>query len=86
MADALETNVEAEDVYRLPEAEEEAAGVMNLNAVQRRIREVARVLDNFKALRDPGRPRKEYIEQVWDAHSFSPGQLHSKTRCLLDGI
>ena len=64
MADALETNIEIEDVFRLPEAHEEETGVPSLPAVQRRIREVARVLNSFKALRDPERSRKDYMEQV----------------------
>ena len=36
----------------------------NLAAVQQRIKDVVRVLDNFSALRDPERPRKDYVAQV----------------------
>lgn len=39
-------------------------GAPDLTAALRRIREVARVLGNFAALRDPARPRADYMEQV----------------------
>lgn len=63
MAAALKTNIEEQDKYQLAE-EGEDEGPLDLSATQRRIREVARVLDNFKALRNPERSRKEYLEQV----------------------
>lgn len=37
---------------------------VDLPAVKRRIGEVARVLDNFKALRDPARDRGDYVAQL----------------------
>lgn len=61
-----------EGMYELPEgedSEEEPQGgfgaqAVDLPAVKRRIAEVARVLDNFKALRDPARDRGDYIAQL----------------------
>lgn len=47
----------------LPSAEEEA-GPLDLSAVLRRIKEVARVLDKFQDLREEGRSRLEYMEQA----------------------
>lgn len=66
MAAGLETNIEEGDIYQLPREgeEDEAGGVPDLPAILRRIREVARVLDNFKTLRDPTRSRSEYLDQV----------------------
>lgn len=58
-----------EGMYELPDSDGEAAGALgaqavDLPAVKRRIAEVARVLDNFKALRDPGRDRGDYLAQL----------------------
>lgn len=65
MAGGLETNIEEGDIYQLPgEGDEEEGGALDLPSVLRRIREVARVLDNFKALRDLKRSRSEYTDQV----------------------
>ena len=65
MAGGLETNVEEGDIYQLPgEGDEEQGGAPDLPAILRRIREVARVLDDFKTLRDAKRSRSEYTEQV----------------------
>jgi hypothetical protein len=36
----------------------------DLSAALRRIKEVARVLGSFAALRDPARPRADYVDQV----------------------
>ena len=36
----------------------------DLNAVLRRMKEIARVLEHFQQLREPGRARSEYMEQV----------------------
>lgn len=52
----------------LPGADDEA-GPLDLSAVLRRIKEVARVLDKFQDLREDGRSRSDYMEQVcqWPA-------------------
>lgn len=63
MAGALTTNIDPGDIYQLPEDDEEG-GPPDLPGILRRIREVARVLDNFKLLRDAKRPRSDYLEQV----------------------
>lgn len=72
-AGALQTNLQESEEeplqperYALPSAEEaaEEEGTPDLPATLRRIKEVARVLDRFKELRDPGRSRSEYTEQV----------------------
>jgi len=65
MAGGLDTNIEDDDRYQLPkEGDEEAGGAPDLPGILRRIREVARVLDSFKALRDSKRSRTEYLDQV----------------------
>ena len=65
MAGQLETNIEEGDIYQLPgEEDEEEGAALDLPSVLRRIREVARVLDNFKVLRDAKRSRSEYLDQV----------------------
>ncbi len=76
-AGALQTNLRAggEDLeperYALPSAEEAAEeGTLDLTATLRRIKEVARVLDRFKELRDPGRSRSDYLEQVGPCSSL----------------
>lgn len=59
-------------MYQLPEggdSEDEPEGglgaqAVDLSAVKRRIAEVARVLDNFKALRDPAQDRSDYVAQL----------------------
>ena len=67
---ALQTNLQQGDEgegqeqperYVLPGQDEPS---LDLTATLRRIKEVARVLDQFKQLREPGRSRSEYIEQV----------------------
>lgn len=52
--------------FRLPsEAEVEAeASAPDLPAVRRRIQDVARVLASFKALREPGRSRSDYLARL----------------------
>ena len=65
MAGQLQTNIEEGDIYQLPgEGDEEEGGAPDLPSILRRIREVARVLDNFKVLRDAKRSRSEYLDQV----------------------
>ncbi len=41
-----------------------AGDTEELAAVMRRMKEVVRVLENFAALREPGRSRVEYMDQV----------------------
>ena len=69
MASAL-INIDEADRYQLPEEDEEVkGGVPDLPGILRRIKEVARVLDNFKDLRDSKRSRSEYMEQVSGLHT-----------------
>ena len=44
------------------------AGPLDPASQLRRIKDIARVLDNFAQLREPGRPRADYLEQVpWES-------------------
>ncbi len=47
---------------------DEALEGQDLNAVLRRMKEIARVLEHFQQLREPGRSRSEYMEQVSHPH------------------
>lgn len=65
--DGMETNIQDLEVITLPsgqQIEAERLAPPDLALVQRRIRDVVRVLDDFAHLRDRDRPRGEYIAQL----------------------
>ncbi|KAF9053574.1 NOL1/NOP2/sun family putative RNA met [Hymenopellis radicata] len=66
--DDAEDEVGDEDKFHLPTAEEreveKTQGGPDVQTVQRRMRECARVLGRFKKLAEPGRSRSEYTEQI----------------------
>jgi ribosomal RNA methyltransferase Nop2 len=68
MADeAMETNIQDYDLVTLPsgqQVESERLAAPDLSMVQRRIKDVVRVLDSFAQLRDPERAREEYVTQL----------------------
>eukprot|EP00889_Picochlorum_renovo_P001303 jgi/Picre1/28333/NNA_003739.t1 len=65
--DAMETNIQDVEVITLPsgqQIESEMLAAPDLAMVQRRVRDIVRVLDDFKRLREPGRSRQDYISQL----------------------
>ncbi len=79
-AEQEELQLQEYETYELPdaaEAEAELAGAPNLPAVRRRIQDVARVLSNFKRLRQPGRSRTEYMERLMADLAFYYGHARS---------
>ena len=61
----MQTNMVAPELGLLPAPDADAsADGLDLAAVLRRVKDVVRVLENFKQLRDPARSRAEYVDQV----------------------
>ena len=51
-------------------AADEAMGGQDLSSVLRRMKEIARVLEQFQDLREAGRSRSEYMDQVDHPSAF----------------
>ena len=65
--DAMETNIQDVEVLTLPsgqQIETERLAVPDLAMIKRRVKDIVRVLDDFKRFREPGRSRKEYLDQL----------------------
>ncbi len=63
----LQTNIQETDILTLPsgqQLEAERLAPPDLAMVQQRIKDIVRVLESFTQLRDPARPRSDYISQV----------------------
>jgi len=61
----LQTNIVAPELGLLPAPDADgSADALDLAAVLRRVKDVVRVLENFRQLRDPARTRAEYMDQV----------------------
>jgi len=64
-AEQLETNIQEDDVYQLPDSDDEDDdGVPDLSAIQMRIQEIVRVLKDFKNRRESGKSRADYIGRL----------------------
>eukprot|EP00877_Chromochloris_zofingiensis_P013337 jgi/Chrzof1/8257/Cz03g03120.t1 len=66
MAD-IDTNMQEVERYTLPSGQEvvaEAKGAPDLELVRRRLKETVNVLDHFKAMRQQGRSRADYMDQL----------------------
>lgn len=67
MAAGLDTNIEESERFTLPsgqEVEADARAPPDLEVVRRRLKETVAVLDNLNNLRQPGRSRAEYMDQL----------------------
>lgn len=65
--DAMETNIQDMELVTLPsgqQVEAERLAPPDLALVQRRIKDVVRVLDDFARQRDPARARADYMDQL----------------------
>ncbi|KAL4427894.1 hypothetical protein ABPG75_001983 [Micractinium tetrahymenae] len=65
--DGMETNIQDFEVVTLPsgqQIEAEMLAPFDLALVQKRIKGIVRTLENFKQLREGGRSRAEYLEQL----------------------
>lgn len=65
--DAMETNIQDVEILTLPsgqQIETERLAVPDLAMIKRRVKDIVRVLDDFKRLREPGRSRKDYLDQL----------------------
>ena len=83
-AEQLETNIQEEDVYELEESDDDPDAPPNLEHVQARIQEVVRVLGDFKARREAGRSRGEYVERLTADLATYYGYNHFLIRYFLD--
>jgi len=64
-AEQLETNIQDDDVYQLPDSDaDDDDGVPDLSAIQMRIQEIVRVLKDFKSRRESGKSRADYIDRL----------------------
>jgi hypothetical protein len=82
-AEQAELQVQEYEAYELPTGEEleREAAAPTLAAVRRRIQDVARVLTNFKQLRQPGRSRQEYMDRLKEDLASYYGCVGSRQAC-----
>ena len=83
-AEQLETNIQEEDTYELEERDSDDDAPPDLEHVQARIQEVVRVLGDFKARREQGRSRGEYVERLTADLATYYGYNHFLVRYFLD--